>query len=98
MAAHVRRLSCSRMLRSITLLPTARFLSGLADNALLVVTIARLLELQREAWLAPLGMYSLLAAGHWALHVLVPGLGAIVFACVAWVMLPKPLERKEPRT
>jgi LPLT family lysophospholipid transporter-like MFS transporter len=38
----------------IGLLLAAQFLSGLADNALLVVTMARLAELRCEAWLAPL--------------------------------------------
>ncbi|HVZ43152.1 MAG TPA: lysophospholipid transporter LplT [Ramlibacter sp.] len=38
----------------VLLLFAAQFLSGLADNALLVVTIARLLELHEAAWLAPM--------------------------------------------
>lgn len=41
-------------IRGVRLLLAAQFLSGLADNALLVVAIARLGELRGEAWLAPM--------------------------------------------
>ena len=40
--------------RGVYLLLAAQFVSGLADNALLLVTIARLIELDAAAWLAPL--------------------------------------------
>ena len=40
--------------RSFYLLMAAQFVSGLADNALLVVTIARLQEIDADPWLAPL--------------------------------------------
>ncbi len=42
------------MKRGFYLLMAAQFVSGLADNALLVVTIARLQEIDAAAWLAPL--------------------------------------------
>lgn len=41
------------MKKGVYLLVSAQFVSGLADNALLIVTIARLIELQAAAWLAP---------------------------------------------
>jgi MFS transporter, LPLT family, lysophospholipid transporter len=40
--------------RGFYLLMAAQFVSGLADNALLVVTIARLNEVNADPWLAPL--------------------------------------------
>ncbi len=42
------------MTRGIGFLIAAQFVSGLADNALLIVAIARLAELGQSAWLAPL--------------------------------------------
>ncbi len=42
------------MTRGIGFLIAAQFVSGLADNALLIIAIARLAELGQSAWLAPL--------------------------------------------
>lgn len=42
------------MTRGIALLVAAQFVSGLADNALLIVAMARLHEAGRHIWLAPL--------------------------------------------
>ena len=42
------------MTRGIACLIAAQFVSGLADNALLIVAMARLAEMGRSAWLAPL--------------------------------------------
>ena len=42
------------MTRGIACLIAAQFVSGLADNALLIVAMARLADMGRSAWLAPL--------------------------------------------
>lgn len=42
------------MTRGIGYLIAAQFVSGLADNALLIVAIARLAELGDQPWMAPL--------------------------------------------
>lgn len=61
------------MTRGIGYLIAAQFVSGLADNALLIVAIARLAELGDQPWMAPLlkGVFTL------AYVVLAPLVGAL---------------------
>ena len=61
------------MTRGLGSLIAAQFVSGLADNALLIVAIARLLETGQSAWLAPL----LKAVFTLAYVVLAPVVGAL---------------------
>ncbi|QTD46567.1 lysophospholipid transporter LplT [Ottowia testudinis] len=61
------------MRRGIGFLIAAQFVSGLADNALLIVAMARLAELGQSAWLAPL----LKAVFTLAYVVLAPWAGAL---------------------
>ncbi|MDO5693232.1 MAG: lysophospholipid transporter LplT [Pseudomonadota bacterium] len=61
------------MTRGIAFLIAAQFVSGLADNALLIVAIARLAELGDQPWMAPLlkGVFTL------SYVVLAPLVGAL---------------------
>ena len=61
------------MTRGIACLMAAQFVSGLADNALLIVAMARLAEMGRSAWLAPL----LKAVFTLAYVLLAPWVGAL---------------------
>ena len=61
------------MTRGIACLIAAQFVSGLADNALLIVAMARLAEMGRSAWLAPL----LKAVFTLAYVLLAPWVGAL---------------------
>ena len=61
------------MTRGIGFLMAAQFVSGLADNALLIVAMARLAEMGRSAWLAPL----LKAVFTLAYVLLAPWVGAL---------------------
>ena len=61
------------MTRGIGFLIAAQFVSGLADNALLIVAMARLAELGQSAWLAPL----LRAVFTLAYVLLAPFVGAL---------------------
>ena len=61
------------MTRGIACLIAAQFVSGLADNALLIVAMARLADMGRSAWLAPL----LKAVLTLAYVLLAPWVGAL---------------------
>lgn len=61
------------MTRGIACLIAAQFVSGLADNALLIVAMARLADMGRSAWLAPL----LKAVFTLAYVLLAPWVGAL---------------------
>ena len=61
------------MTRGIACLIAAQFVSGLADNTLLIVAMARLAEMGRSAWLAPL----LKAVFTLAYVLLAPWVGAL---------------------
>lgn len=61
------------MTRGIGYLIAAQFVSGLADNALLIVAMARLADMGRSAWLAPL----LKAVFTLAYVLLAPWVGAL---------------------
>jgi len=61
------------MTPGIGYLIAAQFVSGLADNALLIIAIARLSELGQSAWLAPL----LKAVFTLAYVLLAPVVGAL---------------------
>ena len=61
------------MTRGLACLIAAQFVSGLADNALLIVAMARLAEMGRSAWLAPL----LKAVLTLAYVLLAPWVGAL---------------------
>ena len=61
------------MTRGLACLIAAQFVSGLADNALLIVAMARLAEMGRSAWLAPL----LKAVFTLAYVLLAPWVGAL---------------------
>ncbi|HRQ03280.1 MAG TPA: lysophospholipid transporter LplT [Ottowia sp.] len=72
------------MTPGIGYLIAAQFVSGLADNALLIIAIARLSELGQSAWLAPL----LKAVFTLAYVLLAPVVGALADRWPkAWVML-----------
>ena len=61
------------MTRGLACLIAAQFVSGMADNALLIVAMARLAEMGRSAWLAPL----LKAVFTLAYVLLAPWVGAL---------------------
>ena len=61
------------MTRGLACLIAAQFVSGLADNALLIVAMARLADMGRSAWLAPL----LKAVLTLAYVLLAPWVGAL---------------------
>lgn len=61
------------MTRGLACLIAAQFVSGLADNALLIVAMARLADMGRSAWLAPL----LKAVFTLAYVLLAPWVGAL---------------------